>query len=260
MDSTSFSLKMIVLMWQFGFIDTFTLLQCLYNASAQYRSVVVAALADGNISQLPTVPFEAIVGFKVSYDFIRTAQTVAEKKARIATVAALLSASVATVASSTPAANAAMGGAVAAHIKHMRDVIRLRGGEILGSLLKNSEIILDSVKLTVTEIHQIHPFHAEFTQNSKIIIQNIFESRKMNRYLKTTSFSKYKYIAPITASSQLTLNTIGPIKLIGFTICGVGVIIFTSLGTLYLFQRSERERNSRIQNIILDTAVIDDEI
>ncbi len=80
----------------------------------------------------------------------------------------------------------------------------------------------------------------------------MFENHRINRYLGATSVSKY--IAPITptASSQLNIKTI---SLIGITVCGVGVIIFTSLGALYLFQRSERERNSRIQNIILDTAV-----
>ena len=75
-------------------------------------------------------------------------------------MAALLSAS-------TPAANAGLGGAVAAHIAHMRDVLKIRGGSILGSEVKDFKIVLNSVK---TPILEIHPYQIQFTENSKMII------------------------------------------------------------------------------------------
>jgi len=145
-------------MWQFGLVDTFTAVHFIYNAGAQYSAVVIAAIADGNVTKFPTMLFEPIAGFGVSYQFVKAAQNAAERRDRVATLAALLSASTATAVGSTPAANAGLGGAVAAHIAHMRDVLGIRGGSTLGSRVKDSKIVLDSVKLTVREIH---PFRAE---------------------------------------------------------------------------------------------------
>ena len=88
----------------------------IYNAGAQYSAVVIAAMADGNVTKFPGMLFEPIAGFGVSYQFVKAAQTAAERRARVATLAALLSASTATAVGSTPAANAGLGGAVAAHI------------------------------------------------------------------------------------------------------------------------------------------------
>jgi len=132
--------------------------------------------------------------------------------------------------------------------------ILVRGGSsqiqqyLLTPSLKDFAIVADSIKTPVLEVYS---YQTQFTQNSKNIIQNMFENHRINRCLGATSVSKYKYSAPITVSSQLNINTI---RLIGLTVCGVGVTIFTTLGALYLFQRSERERNSTIQNIIIDTA------
>ena len=224
-------------MWEFGLVDTFTAVQFIYNAGAQYSSIVVAAVADGNITKFPTMLFEPIAGFGVSYKFVKAAQTAAERRARVATLAVLLSASTATAAGSTPAANAGVGGAVAAHIAHMRDVLGIRGGSILGSVVKDSKIVLDPVKLTVREIH---PYRVEFTGTSKMIIDNIFQEHTAGRYLKGSA-QKFQtiaptYLAPI-ASTQINANA-----LIGWTFFGVGLIGFTTLVTLYLFQRAECKR------------------
>ena len=85
-------------MWQFGLVDTFTAVHLMYNAGAQYSSIVVAALIDGNITKLPTIIFEPIAGLGVGYQFVKAAQTAAERRARVATLAALLSASATTAA------------------------------------------------------------------------------------------------------------------------------------------------------------------
>ena len=167
------SFKVILFMWQFGLIDTFSAVSFIYNAGAQYSSIVVAALVDGNVTKLPTRIFEPIAGLGMSYQFVKAAQTVAERRARVATLAALLSASATTAATSDPTANAGIGGAIAGHIDHIREVLGVRGGSLIGSVVKDSKIVLDPVKLPV---HQIHPFRAEFTANSKIIIDNIFLS------------------------------------------------------------------------------------
>lgn len=134
------SLRIIMLMWQFGLIDTFTAVNFIYNAGAQYASVVVASMAEGNITGLPRLIFEPIAGFGVSYQFIQAATTAAERRARITTIAALLSASTATSIGFNPAANAGIGGAIAAHISYMRlqNALDVRGG---------AKKILDSVKI-----------------------------------------------------------------------------------------------------------------
>ena len=110
-------------------------------------------MVDGNVPKLPGMLFEPIARFEVSYQFVKAAQTAAERRARIATLAAFLSASTATAVGSTPAANAGLGGAVAAHIAHMRDVLQIRGGSILGSEVKDFKIVLDSVQTPISMVY-----------------------------------------------------------------------------------------------------------
>lgn len=179
-------------MWQCGLVDTFTAVSFIYNAGAQYSAVVIAAMADGNVTSLPRMLFEPIAGFGVSYQFVKAAQTAAERRARVATLAAFLSASTATAVGSTPAANAGLGGAVAAHIAHMRDVLQIRGGSLLGSEVKDFKIVLNSVK---TPILNIHPYRTEFTYKSKMIIDNMFQEHTARRYLQGSG-QKIKTVAP----------------------------------------------------------------
>ena len=103
------SLKLVILMWQYGIVDTFTLVNFIYNAGAQYGAIVISAIADGNITNLPKLFFEPIAGVGVSYQFVKAAQTEAARRARIATLAALFSASAAASGGSTPAANVGIG-------------------------------------------------------------------------------------------------------------------------------------------------------
>lgn len=94
-------------------------------------------------------------------------------------MATLLSASAATAVSSNPAANAGLGGAVAAHIAHMRDALQIRGGQILG--LKVNNTLLDRVKPRVFEIHT---YRTLYTYNSRVVIDNIFQEHTARRYLQ----------------------------------------------------------------------------
>lgn len=67
-----------------------------------------------------------------------------------------------------------------AHIAHMRDVLQIHGGSILGSEVKDFKIVLDSVQ---TSIFEIHPYQKQFTENSKIIINNMFQEHTGRHYL-----------------------------------------------------------------------------
>jgi hypothetical protein len=85
------SLQLVLFFYQMGLINTFTLIQFYINSVTQYAAIVVAS-ASGNSSSIGLkVLFEPITGFTTSYQFIKAAETLAERKIRIATVAALIS-------------------------------------------------------------------------------------------------------------------------------------------------------------------------
>ena len=236
------SLKLIFFFWQVGLVDTFSLIQFCINTGSQYGVIVIASAA-GNFSDIgPKVLLEPVFGLGTGYQFIRAAKTAAERRARIATLAAFLSTSASAV-TTDPATNAAVGGAVASKIAYMRAILTRGGGSsniaksISSSSLKEFAIIVDSVK---TPILEIHPYRIEFTSNSKIIIDNMFQEHTARRYLQGSA-QKIKTVAP-TYLGPIASTQINTTALIGWTCFGVTIISFTILGSLYLFQRSERKR------------------
>lgn len=86
-----------------------------------------------------------------------------------------------------------------------------------------------------------------------MIIDNIFQEHTARRYLQGSA-QKIKtvahiYLAPM-ASASTKVNTTA---LIGWTCLGVGLIGFTILGSLYLFQRAERKRwQNQNDEVIID--------
>jgi hypothetical protein len=243
------SLKLMLFFWQVGLVDTFSLIQFCINTGSQYGAIVLASAA-GNFSDIgPKVLCEPIIGLGTSYQFIRAAQTAAERRARIATLAAFLSASGASAVTTDPATNAALGGAIASKIAYMRAILTRGGGggsyniaksisssslEISSSSLEEFAVVVNSVK---TPVLDIHPYRTEFTYNSKMIINNMFQEHTARRYLQGSA-QKIKTVAPLAPMAS-TVNTTA---LIGWTCLGVGLISFTILGSLYLFQRAERKR------------------
>jgi hypothetical protein len=122
------SFKLMLFFWQVGLVDTFSLIQFCVNSGSQYGAIVVASAA-GNFSDIgPKVLREPIIGLGTSFKFIRAAQTVAERRARIATLAAFLSTSGTSAVTTDPATNAAVGGAIASKIAYMRSILAARGG------------------------------------------------------------------------------------------------------------------------------------
>ena len=91
-----------------------------------------------------------------------------------------------------------------------------------------------------------------------MIINNMFQEHTAHRYLQGST-QKLKaigltYLAPI-ASTQINTTA-----LIGWTCFGVGIVSFTILGALYLFQRAERKRwqNQNEEVLINVTASLSD--
>jgi len=84
----------------------------------------------------------------------------------------------------------------------------------------------------------------------------MFQEHTARRYLQGSA-QKIKtvtptYLAPMAAASTKVNTT----ALIGWTCIGVGLIGFTILGSLYLFQRAERKRwQNQNQNELSSVAV-----
>lgn len=105
-----------------------------------------------------------------------------------------------------------------------------------GSYNITKSIPVDSVK---TRVLDIHPYRTEFTSNSKMIIDNIFQEHRARRYLEGSA-QKIKTVAPTYLAPMASASTkVNITALIGWTCLGVGLI---GLGSLYLFQRAERKR------------------
>ena len=84
----------------------------------------------------------------------------------------------------------------------------------------------------------------------------MFQEHTARRYLQGSA-QKIKtvapaYLAPMSSASTMVNNT----ALTGWTCLGVGLISFTILGSLYLFQRAERKRwQNQNDEVIIDVTV-----
>lgn len=112
-------------------------------------------------------------------------------------------------------------------------------------------VIMDNGIPVVTPL--VSPAQMKFHENSNynLILQNMFRENAARRYRQRSpqTFNKIikfspTYMAPIASTK---LNTTTLICLIGWTSFGIGVISFTILAALYLFQRAEKKRY-RYQN------------
>ena len=195
--------QLLMLFWNLGLVDTFSVIKLCVNCGSQYMGVVLSSA------------------------------TAIERRQRIATLASFLAASGGAL-TTDPTTNAAMGAAVASKIVYMRAILTRGGGNsniaksISSSSLKEFAIIVDSVK---TPVLDIHPYRIEFTNNSKMIIDNIFHEHTARRYLQGSA-QKIKTVAP---------NYLAPMAAASTRVNTTAVIGWTSLGAFYLFQRAERK-------------------
>ena len=166
--------------------------------------------AAGNFSEIgPQVLLEPVFGLGTGIRYVAAVATIAEKRQRIATLAAFLSTLEAAV-TIYPTTNAAVGGAVASKIAYMRLILTRGGGgsyniakSISSSSLKEFAIIVDSTK---TPVLDIHPYRTEFTYNSKVIIDNMFQEHTARRCLQGSA-QKIKTVAPLAPMAS-KVNTI----------------------------------------------------
>ena len=107
--------QILMLFWHIGLVDTFNVLKICLNGGSQYLSIVGTS-AVGNASDFGIKSLlEPILGLGTSYQFVQSAATIAEKRQRVATLAAFLSSSICAL-TTDPATNIAMGSAIIALI------------------------------------------------------------------------------------------------------------------------------------------------
>ena len=105
-----------------GVVNTFNVLKICANCGSQYMSIVLSSAAR-NFSDIgPKVLLEPVSGLGTGIQFVSAAATIAEKRQRIATLAAFLATSAAAL-TTDPTTNAAVGGAVASKIAYMRAIL-----------------------------------------------------------------------------------------------------------------------------------------
>ena len=231
--------QLLMIFWQLGLVDTFSVIKLCINGGSQYLGVVLSSAA-GNTTQLGVkTVLEPVLGLVTSYRFVNEIGITAfERRKRIATLASFLSASAGAL-TTDPTTNAAMGAAIASKIAYMKAILGTRGG--------GSPSLMDYL-ITVTPV--VNPAQIKLQETHKLIIQNLFQEHTARRYLYGLA-QKGKptvYLAPI-ASAQIKTTA-----LVGWTCFGAGLIGFTILGLLYLFQRAERKRAQNHEIIIDVTA------
>ena len=252
--------KFMFFLWQFGLVDTLGMVNYFVNIGMQYGTIVIASAGVKHLSELsPKILLEPILGLGVSCRYIKAAETLAERRARAATVASFLSLSTTLASTSTPSANGALGGTVAVQIESMRVALAARGGGFWNNSLPFvSQTSLEDYKMVYvslkTSLTKLYPYREKFAFKSKITIDNIFQSHTAHRYIQQST-QKFNivvapaYIAPVAATQ---INTTA---FLSRTLFGVGLIGFTTLtlGALYLFQRAERKRyQNKNYKVVID--------
>lgn len=149
-----------------------------------------------------------------------------------------------------------MGAAVASKIGYMKAILA-RGGSsqiqqyISTPSLKDFVIVVDSIKTPVLENHA---YRRQFTYNCKISIDAMLQDHTARRYCQGSA-QKIKIIAP-TYLAPIVSTQVNTTAFIGFMTLGVGLIGFTSLGLLYLFQRLERKRwQNQNEAVVIDMPI-----
>ena len=96
--------QFLILLWKMGVVDTFNVLKICANCGSQDMGVVLSTAA-GNFSDIgPKVFVEPVFGVGTGIQYVAAAATIAEKRQRIATLAAFLATSTAAI-TTDPATN-----------------------------------------------------------------------------------------------------------------------------------------------------------
>ena len=122
MSQTKLSAQMLVLAWQFGFVDTLTFLQAAINGGAQYFSLVGAELFSNTSEGLRPIKaiFFPLDGFKTATQYIMSAPNSNVATIRAIQVAGYVGGSATTITRPSPEASSGYGVILHDFIKGMK--------------------------------------------------------------------------------------------------------------------------------------------
>ena len=190
------SLKIMILLWQVGIIDSLTLLQFCINCRAQYTGLTLGEAAGymGDIG--PGVLLAPVKGLGTGYQYVQAAQGAMEKRARIATLASFMAMS-GRATLTDPATNAAAGGTIASFIGHMKSVIEKSKNNGTGGLVfanpailskyTNDElialnvVILGGVLIIIISYYVLPRIAKAYWNYSKKLMDKLISKRKEQR-------------------------------------------------------------------------------
>jgi hypothetical protein len=136
-------LRLMLLFWQLGLVDTLTMFYFCLNAGSQFGSIVVMASV-GKCSDISSTGFlEPFSGLLTSYMYIQSAKNAAQKTRRIASIAILISAYLSCALTGDRATNGTLGGTISAQIALMRAILAI-GGSNTNAL--SEYLLMPSVK------------------------------------------------------------------------------------------------------------------
>ena len=249
--------QFLLILWKMGVVDTFGVMKICANCGAQYMGVVLSSAA-GNFSDIgPRALIEPITGLATGVQYVAAATTIFEKRKRIATLAAFLSASAAAL-TTDPTTNAAIGGAVASKIGYMKAMLA-RGG---GIAVYEAPPLLGQQQITNVLLKQYF-YRQNFTIKSKQIIDNIFYEHTMRRCGQLTNFNYVeacRTLPPMYFINNLPRTSLNLTGIVTWSIFAVTFLLSAGLGALYVFQYSKRQRwvreNQQSNEIIIDVPYV----
>ena len=265
------SLRMVLLMWQMGQLDALTVISFVNNVAAHYVSMVWGqALMDKSFKpSYLLVPFD---GLRIGMLWVTSADSIAERRTRIGTLAIMLGSSGVSILNSNMEASAASAGVALNHINFMKEQLKnIPPGGWQSS--KVTYILVDGPHQIGINIGHL------FTRNSnktlelyrhrafecQQIYENMIHNHALNRLgsgtvgQNSTSLA-YRLGAPSLLINTVAVNQTTVILWVGF---GFGLVTISIIGLLALFQWSERKRilkgKTTIQNdnIIIDVESTD---
>ena len=224
----------MIFLWQFGLVDSLTLLQFFINCGAQYTGLTLGEAAGymGDIG--PSVLLAPVRGFGTSYQYVRAAQGV-ERRARITTVAAFMTMS-ARATLTDPATNAAAGGTIASFIGHMKSVIEKSNNNTGGLVFVNPAMLSkltndESIVLNVVIVGGVLLIIISSYVLPRIATAYWNYSKKLSQYTIIFGEKRIRKIKKSRKIRKLGSKIFVPFKYIGFI--ERGVIKLGSYSLLY---------------------------
>ena len=220
------AMKIMILLWQLGIVDSLTFLQFCINCGAQYTGLTLAEAAGCMNDIGPSVLLAPLQGLGTSYQYVRAAQVGMERRARIATLASFMAMS-GRATLTDPATNAAAGGTISTFIGHMKSVIEKSNNSTGGLVFVNPARLQKLTKDEFIVLNVVIVGGGLLIIISSYVIPRITKacwnySKKLSQYTITfgekriNNFQQIKKSRKIRSIFRLGSKIFVPLKSVGF--------------------------------------------